>query len=213
VRVGLRHRSRAQTISVAAVAMVAIVGGLAMVIDGGIFFVVQRQMQAAADAGALAGAWYDPVCPSVYTAQGCRLGAQAAPALNGTAIESPPDCQVPASAGTPNCAWCDGTTGIPSCDVALANAAAAKPLCGGQVRAFVSTGTQLNRPRNVNTIVVTVQCDAGYSFGRILGLSARRISASGAVGIGNRDCSGPGDMTDFDITQTPFCGFIARLIH
>src|SRR5687768_15824678 len=65
-----RHRARGQTIVMAALAMVAVVGGLAMVIDTGMFFIVQRQLQSAADAGALAGAWYDPICP--LAGNGCR---------------------------------------------------------------------------------------------------------------------------------------------
>src|ERR1700738_4803833 len=72
MRRSIRHRQSGQTIVLAAVAMVAVVGALAMVIDAGIFFVVQRQLQTAADAGALAGAWHDPVCLS--GAVGCLSG-------------------------------------------------------------------------------------------------------------------------------------------
>jgi hypothetical protein len=73
----------------------------------------------------------------------------------------------------------------------------------------------------VNTIVVTVECDAGYSFGRILGLNTKRISASAAAAIGDRDLNG--DMTDFTADPatanlactptTPDMCRIARLIE
>jgi hypothetical protein len=87
----------------------------------------------------------------------------------------------------------------------------------------VSTGTTLNRPTNVNTIVVTLDCDAGYSFGRILGLGTKHISASAAAALGNRNAtntptcvntpvlSNGGDMTD--LSPNAPCGYIARLIE
>ena len=59
-----------------------------------------------------------------------------------------------------------------------------------------SAGTPLHLPQRVNAIVVTVECDAPYTFGRILGLvTPKHITASSAAGIGNRGPSG--DMTNF----------------
>jgi hypothetical protein len=165
----------------AAVAMVALVGGLAMVVDTGMFFVIQRQMQSAADAGALAGAWHKPICAS------------------DTACFGP-----------------DGSAQVVAREVALANAAALSELCIGGVNVPVPTaGTPLNRPVNVNAIVVTAECDAAYSFGRILGLSSKHISASAAAAIGDRD--GNGDMGDFTMNPAgctdPTQCRIARLIE
>ncbi len=210
----MRHRSRGQTIVFAAIAMVAVVGGLAMVVDTGIFFVIQRDLHSAADAGALAGAWPNPVCVG---GPPC-LPAPATPPMVGTAPWA--SCATAPPVGTlPSCGRCDGTPGFPSCDVALANANSIKPLCGGVIQATVSVGTTLVRPSNVNTIVVTLECDAGYSFGRILGLGTKHISASAAAAIGNRNATNPpacnngGDMTDFNPAAIPFCGYIARLIE
>jgi hypothetical protein len=164
MRGALRHRQRAQSIAFAAVGMVAIVGGLAIVVDAGIFLVVQRQLQTAADAGALAGAWHDPICPG--TSPGCL--------------------------GPPNSA---STFAV---NVAQANGDTVKQLCGGVVTVDPpATGTTLIRPANVNTIVVTVKCQAGYSFGRILGLDRKLVTASAAAAIGNRISPSNGDMTDF----------------
>jgi hypothetical protein len=109
--------------------------------------------------------------------------------------------------------------------VAQANADTIKQLCGGVIAPpTVTYGTQLIRPRNVNTIVVTVACDAPYSFGRILNLTTpKHLTASAAAAIGNRNAtnaplclqdppqSNGGDMTDFN-TPAP-CGRMARLIH
>src|ERR1700730_3239662 len=144
----LGHRQRGQSIVLAAVAMVAIVGGIAIVIDAGIFFVVQRQLQTAADAGALAGAWHNPVCPT--GGSGCLPG--------------PAD--------------------VVAQSVAQANADTIKQLCGGTIAPpTVTMGTPVNhiiRP-NVNWIVVTVDCSAGFSFGRILGLDRKLVTASAAA--------------------------------
>jgi uncharacterized membrane protein len=146
------HRSRGQTFSLAAVGMVAVIGALAMVVDAGIFFVIQRQFQSAADAGALAGAWYQPVC--VTTDVGCLSSRDASDVAR---------------------------------EVATANAAFVTHMCTTPLPPpTVSTGTRLNLPARVNAIVVTVECDAAYSFGGILGLRATKISASSAASIGMR---------------------------
>jgi uncharacterized membrane protein len=171
-----RQRQRAQAIVVAALAMVAIVGGMAIALDAGMFFVIQRQLQSAADAGALAGAWYDPICTLPY-----------------------PTCQGPA-----------GSASTVAANMAQANGNSIAQLCGGYIAPpTIATGVSLFRPSHVNTIVVTVQCSAGYSFGRILGLDRKLITASAAAAIGDRDCV-TSDMTDF--TNAPPCGYIARLI-
>jgi uncharacterized membrane protein len=198
----VQQRQRGQTIVLAAVAMVAIVGGLAMVVDLGIFVVAQRHLQTAADAGALAGAWRVPICPnSTPPTYGC-LPAQPLP---------PEDAN--------HDRHCTGVPGVDACDLAQVNANAIAQLCGGSIRPpTLRTGTQLERPRNVNTIVVTVECDAPYSFGRILNLTTpKHITASAAAAIGNRqatvagNCLDGGDITD--LVNPPPCGYIARLIH
>jgi Putative Flp pilus-assembly TadE/G-like len=223
MRRAFRRRQRGQTIVFAAVAMVAIVGGLAIVVDAGIFFVVQRQFQTAADAGALAGAWHNPICPSGPGYSPPCQTSQAMPNPVGIVAGTPPECGPPGGM-TPACAPCpEATPGFPACDVALANANTVAQLCSGPVHAIVSAGTTLVNPSHVNVIVVIVQCDAGYSFGQILNLSTKRITASAAAALGNRDAtnspqcstnpplSNGGDMTT--LTANPPCGFIARLIE
>jgi uncharacterized membrane protein len=181
----MRHRAPAQTIVIAAVAMVAVVGAVAMVIDAGMFFVIQRQLQSAADAGALAGAWYDPVCPA--SAEACHPTTTPSAADVGHAI-------------------------------ALANAQTVNGLCGGSVNVPPPNvgSIQLNLPQGVNVIVVTAECDAPYTFGRILGLlTPRHITASAAAGIGDRAANG--DLTNF--VTNPGCADpvntcrIARLLE
>ena len=208
----LGHRQRSQTIVLAALAMVSVVGGLAIVIDIGMFMVIQRQLQSAADAGALAGAWYDPVCPSgaEYAAAGCNPP----PPL---AIPQPWPTGSPCDPFDPTitkpCAPCQ--SGYPACDVATANGKSIAQLCGGSIHVTVSAGTALIVPKAVNTLVVIAECDAGYSFGRIFNLSTKRVTASAAAAIGT--WSGTGDIGDMPPTgctmpRTPPC-LIARLLQ
>src|SRR5687768_6419714 len=55
MRLRISHRGRGQAIGLAAVVMVSMVGMLALVVDAGIFWQTQRELQKAADAAALAG--------------------------------------------------------------------------------------------------------------------------------------------------------------
>lgn len=184
-----RRRERGQVLVLAAVFMVALVGAMALVIDAGMFLIIQRQFQSAADAGALAGAWHDPICP--VPAALCLGPTQSAEAV--------------------------------AKQVAQVNGDQVADLCGGTVTVTVPTlGTPLNVPAHVNAIVVTVECNAGYSFGRILpGLTTRHISASAAAAVGDRNvpttdpscnpqATAGGDITDFE--ANPPCGRVARLL-
>ena len=58
----LRRRQPAQITALALYAMLVLTGALALVVDAGVFFVTQRQLQTAVDAAALAAVWYSPVC-------------------------------------------------------------------------------------------------------------------------------------------------------
>src|SRR5439155_27371846 len=80
-----RRRQPAQTFVIAALAMTSMLGALSMVIDAGVYFVIQRQLQNAADAAALAAVWYDPACPSgtsEWLNAGCQSSAQGPVPLN-----------------------------------------------------------------------------------------------------------------------------------
>jgi hypothetical protein len=190
----LQHRQQGQTIVLAAVAMVALVGAMAVVIDQGMFFIVQRQFEAAADAGVLAGAWHDPVCDLSFSAWGCQPSA-----LTPTLISSDP-CD-PYDPGIQNpCAPCPSTPGFLACDVAKANANGVAQLCVDPPHVTVSWGTPLNRPRAANTIVVIVQCQAGYSFGRILNLNTKQVKFGSAAAVGGWN---NGDIGDFPSVCTP----------
>src|SRR6266545_1568200 len=59
-----KSRQPAQAIALAAVALIAIVGAVAFVIDTAFFFEGRRELQNAVDSAALAGVVYLPNCPT-----------------------------------------------------------------------------------------------------------------------------------------------------
>jgi len=202
----VRHRTGGQAIVYAAVAMVAMVGGIALVIDMGVFFVIQKQMQNAADAAVLDAVWYDPVCNATQPAQ---LAA---------------GCQPTTSGPTP-VAQCAGPRPDPlvddrvPCQVAVnaanANLGQARALCGGPDSTGIvdvdtrPLGSTLNP--TVHIYGVAIQCDARYWFGRILPNLpvTKHIGANAAATIGWRGASGDLDNSP---AGTPAV-LIARLVR
>jgi uncharacterized membrane protein len=186
VRSRLRHRQPGQTLVLAAVALVAVVGALAMVVDAGMFFLIRGQLQAAADAGALAGTWHVGGCPNA-TFDGCVASPSAEEVARG---------------------------------IAAANATTISGLCGGRIAApVVSIAAIGNDPARFNRVRVTVECEASYSFGRILNLSTSHLSATADAVSGDRGTAGT-PLADCDTASfgpwaspiAPPCGRMSRLI-
>ena len=91
----LKHRQQAQITPLALYAMLILIGALSLVVDAGVFFVTQRQLQTAVDAAALAAVWYTPVCDSldplhVGDCQSVKPNLPTAPA--GWSCTTPADC-------------------------------------------------------------------------------------------------------------------------
>jgi hypothetical protein len=77
------HRARGQVLPLAALAMIALVGMLAIVVDGGMFWEVRRDLQSGADAAVLAGVVMLPGSPTdavnqatAYAANNARVAAR-----------------------------------------------------------------------------------------------------------------------------------------
>jgi hypothetical protein len=144
--VRLRHRQRAQITPLALYAVFVLVGALALVVDAGVFFVTQRQLQTAADAAALAAVWYTPVCSFTLD----------------------PDCEATAPAvPTPPAGWsCNATAADQvACAVLQQNLGYTGALCSD---ISPEPDGHLDRPSNGTTYyVLTVNCDAPYWFARI----------------------------------------------
>ena len=218
----IRRRQRAQTFVIAALAMTSMLGALSMVIDAGVYFVIQRQLQNAADAAVLAAVWYDPACPSgqlnQVTAQLDWLNA---------------GCQTSTSGPTP--LNCDPSPAVPNppypydprpCTAAtqqvLANQSVALSLCAGpnlpsgtiQVNITAYPGLPPSRSLNVPNVVpyvVTLSCDAPHWFGRALPnvKLTMNISVSAAAALGWLDTNG---QLVGGNRPTPTTPLVARLI-
>jgi hypothetical protein len=187
------HRQPAQTFVIAALAMTSMLGALSMVIDAGVYFVIQRQLQNAADAAALAAVWYDPACPSpnpAWVTAGCQLS---------NPDPTPPECLQPQ-----NSAY-----SARPCTAAVnqvkANWGIALSLCAGPDRATGSVPIKitanpglppsgsLNVPQ-VSPYFVSLECVAPHWFARALPLRSDllyvTINASAAAALGWLDNNG-----------------------
>jgi len=165
----------------AALGMVAMVGMLSMVVDAGVYFVIQRQLQNAADAAALAAVWYGLPCKTVDPTY--SYGCQNPPP------SPPPTCTDPAEYLP-----CTAAT-----DQVRANWGVALSLCQGPTNLPsaipVDIHTKVYGPLvipYVSAYAVSVSCEAPHWFGRILpNISpTMHISASAAAAIGWRGPNG-----------------------
>jgi len=156
----LPHRQRAQTIAVAAVVLVAIVGALAFVVDFGFQKEAQRQLQSAADAGALAGVVLlpDDQAGSIQQARTFAYSGSNAAVTDricGPVASPLPDAGATASGAHPN------------------------------VYAIATPGQKAVTGGNVYTMTVTMECTTQFSFGRILNLTQAPIRASATAAKGS----------------------------
>ena len=184
------RRQPAQTYVIAALGMVAMLGAVSMVIDAGVYFVLQRQLQNAADAAALDAVWFSPACGPIafgnppsdpWLKAGCQSQYPNNPA------STPPECKV-----APNALYNSNP-----CSAAVyttkANWAAALSLCQGPnlptgtipITITAAPSQALNLP-SVGTYVVTLACDAPHWFARVLpGVNlTMHISVSSAAALG-----------------------------
>jgi hypothetical protein len=156
--------------ALAAVGMVSLVAMMAFVIDAGTFFVIRRELQNAADAGALAGAMYmSPWGPPL-------------PAISS-------DCQL---LSEPPFLTYRNTEGLRAgCHYVSLNLGQATRLCN--TPAYLKSaytreeGPPTYPPPNYHVLVIEVACNAQYSLGRILNLPPREINAYAIATLGRWD--------------------------
>jgi Putative Flp pilus-assembly TadE/G-like len=148
--VQLRHRQRAQITPLALYAMLILVGALSLVVDAGVFFVTQRQLQTAVDAAALTAVWYHPVCDYLGSSD-CQTTQPVLPPQQWT-CSTPADC-VANAVLQQNL----GYTGALCRDLA--------PTPTG--RTDIVTVTVNGQPVSMNYYIMTVDCDAPYWFARV----------------------------------------------
>jgi hypothetical protein len=158
----LGHRRPAQVTVLTAVVMVAILGMVALVVDAGILWETQRDLQWAADSAALAGVAKLPG----DTSQAVTVAGQFATQNSGIAAAL--------------CSATPTTTATP-----------------GQ---WVPQG--FSGP--VYTLTVSIQCNSGFTFGRVLGLTqvpndcqCVRANATAVIGsVSKPDCPLPFAISD-----------------
>ena len=144
----VKHRQRAQITPLALYAMLVLVGALSLVVDAGVFFVTQRQLQNAVDAAALAAVFYTPVCSSFGT--------------------NPlhPDCQASSARPrfTPANSPCTTADQVANA-VLQQNLAYTGALCRNL--APVPSARTEAPGNNFTYYIMTVDCDAPYWFARV----------------------------------------------
>ena len=147
----LRHRQRAQITPLALYAVFVLVGAMSLVIDAGVFFVTQRQLQTAVDAAALAAVWYHPVCDYLNSSD-CQITPGPPPTL-----PAPP-------AGWPACDRANLLADCVGYAVLQENLGFSGALCRNL--APVPNG-HYDPINGQNYYIMTVDCDAPYWFARI----------------------------------------------
>lgn len=186
----MKRRSRGQAVVVAAMAMIAMIGAVAIVVDWGVFYVLQREMQSAAEAGALAAVWYPPACPF---STGCQTSG---PTPQGNCTD-----------------WsCQAAT-----DFATANLGPATALCApvnGQqyaINAYSAGSTPLGSDPFVSIYVVEISCQARHWMGTILPnvSPTMRIDVNAAATVGWLGANG--DLSNTPLLPSPNSTLIARL--
>lgn len=196
----MRHRRQpAQTLVIAVVSMIALLGAVSLVIDAGMYFVLKRQMQNAADAAALAAVWYDQACNGDnWSDYGCQEDLD----------HAAPDCP---AAPNPNTKPCTAAV-----DTVHANYAALLNLCNGPNLQYRSEPVTISAypgtppaGSSVTPYVVSLSCNAPHWFGHILpGVDLTMpINASASAALG---WLGPNGQLLGDPTPPP--GITPRLV-
>jgi hypothetical protein len=138
-----RHKQRGQTIALAAVALIAMVGMLAFVIDVGLFMMIRSQLANAADAAALAGIMgWDPTKSDAYNENFIDTNSTVTDyvSINSGIINN---------LSRPPLQLCRG---------------------GVQTPPFIKSFQKVSFPNNKSApaVTVTLRCEAGLVFGLIL---------------------------------------------
>jgi hypothetical protein len=183
------RRQRGQTLVLATLAMTTMLGALSMVIDAGVFFVIQRQLQNAADAAALAAVWYDPACVASSGTPPDTMGQHGCQNSDPGLLPPPPECSIPPNTANLPCSAAVATV--------RANLSSVLGLCAGPnlpagtipVQIISYPGVTPPAPPAAPPLppyVVSVSCDAPRWFARVLpGLSATvHLNGNSAAALG-----------------------------
>jgi Flp pilus assembly protein TadG len=162
--------------AVMAVVLVAVVGALAFVVDLGFQMETRRELQNAADAGALAGVALLPDDQAGSIQQAITFAYQGSNASVTDRICGPAVSPLP-------------------------DAGATAPAAHANVYSRATPGQLAVTGGNIYTMTVTMECTANFSFGRILNLTTAPIRASATAARGSPkyvSCTFPMAVYDSD---------------
>lgn len=188
----IRRRQRGQITPLILFAVITLIGAVALVIDAGVFFVTQRQLQTAVDAAALEAVWYAPACtaldPLVGSPPRRPLGCQDTPPVPCSAPDTPADCAANA--------------------VFQGNLGYAGKLCS-QVARLSQAAQPDAADRGLVDYTISVTCDAPYWFANIFpNMPTMEVHATASATIGFKDA------TNTQIVSTPIgTKLVSRLVN
>ena len=157
----LGARQPAQIALIAPVAIMVFIAVIGLVVDIGFFRLIDSEMENAADAAALAAAWYDPVCPNNPQQTNPPQDPRCEFKSDGITPRTDND---PSRCAPQTCAEYEATL------VATQNLGLASALCDSSVLVQVSNPTPPNAP-GARAVSVVIECNAPHVVGRILGVS------------------------------------------
>jgi Putative Flp pilus-assembly TadE/G-like len=182
-------------------AFAAMIGLLAMVIDAGLFYMVDSELQNAADAAALAAVWYLPACQNN---QNC------APASDDQRV--PVTQLVGANLGLAS-ALCAGPPPLSDSPTGASYVANV-----GNVSASVTNSSLVFPP--TQSVTVTAHCNSIFPLGGFVGRSSLSLNASATAAIGlsyvppgSSQPSGDIDLSGWPPASDPTLPLAARLVQ
>jgi hypothetical protein len=176
----VRRRQPAQTIALAAVVMLAVLGLVAVVVDVGIQFETRRELQNTADAAALAGVSRLPTPypdPAVAPKPG-KCDSESSDSCNARDLAS-------------KFAVANASSGFAGvfCQSASPQDAGALDLGHGKVYAVIEAWQQPYKNGSLPALTVTMECTTQFTMGQVLGLQGMQVRASAVAVKGSAGTS------------------------
>jgi hypothetical protein len=171
-RLPLARRQPAQVALIMPIAVITCIGILGLVLDLGVFRMIDSEFKNAADAAALAAAWYDPVCPVVDRR-----------------LDTPPGPPVDARCVRPDNQNANGAVSVAN-SVALSNLGLVSKLCADPPN--VTPQFHPIQSPNVQAVSVIITCNAPYLAGAVLRISpgSTSITRWATAGLGSVQLDG-----------------------